>query len=97
MFIPSRRLKANSHIQSFNQSLKMGQGDYIPPARKRRYDPKHAAAIKQGGKKAQKILKNSSHEHLAVEVPAAEEELLKDLETLDENSNKNNRESTDHA
>lgn len=62
----------------------MGAGDYLPPARGRRYDPKHAAAIKQGGKKAQKIHDESHTHHQSIEVPQAEEELLKDLENLED-------------
>lgn len=61
----------------------MGQGDYMPiGGHKRRYDPKYAQKIKEGGKKAEQIRKTSSHHHKSVEIPAAEEELLKDLNNL---------------
>ncbi len=69
----------------------------MPPARRRRYDPKHAAAIKKGGQKAQKIRKDSSQQHQAVEVPAAEEQLLKDLEALNGNGNENEDSQTNHS
>lgn len=61
----------------------MGQGDHMPiGGHRRKYDPKHAQKIKEGGKKAEKIRKKSNHHHKEVEVPQAEEELLKDLEQL---------------
>jgi len=63
----------------------MGAGDYMPSGgHKRKYDPKHAAAIKKGGKKAQKIHKESHAKHQAIEVPQAEEELLAELEELED-------------
>ena len=61
----------------------MGAGDYLPPSRKRRYDPKHADAIKKGGKKAKKIHDESHAEHQSIEVPQAEEELMKALEEME--------------
>lgn len=61
----------------------MGEGDYAPQGgHRRRYDPKHAAAIKKGGKKAQQIAKDTRVHHQTVEVPQAEEELMKELEEL---------------
>ncbi len=62
----------------------MGEGDHMPiGGHKRKYDPKHAEAIKEGGKRAKEIGEKTRAEHQAVEVPKAEEDLLKDLETLD--------------
>ncbi|MBU0727103.1 hypothetical protein KKA95_00280 [Patescibacteria group bacterium] len=61
----------------------MGQGDYMPTGgHRRRYDPKQAQKIKEGGKRAEKIRQKSTQHHKEVEVPQAEEELLKDLENL---------------
>jgi hypothetical protein len=61
----------------------MGEGDYMPSGgHSRSYDPKHAAKIKEGGKKAQKIREMGNEHQKKVDVPKAEEELLKDLENL---------------
>jgi len=61
----------------------MGAGDYMPTGRhKRKYDPKYAKKIKEGGKRAKEIRKIASKHHKIEEVPKAEEELLKDLENL---------------
>ncbi len=49
---------------------------------RRKHDPKHAQKIKEGGKKADAIREKTNHHHKTVEEPAAEEELLKDLEGL---------------
>ena len=49
---------------------------------RRRYDPKHAKKIKEGGKLADKIRKQSNRHHKEEEIPQAEEELLKDLENI---------------
>lgn len=58
----------------------MGEGDFMPiGGHRRKFDPKHAKQIKEGGKKAQKIAKETTAKHQQVEVPKAEEELLKDL------------------
>ena len=63
----------------------MGEGDFVPQGgHRRRYDPKRAAAIKKGGKRAQQIAKDTRAQHQAIEVPQAEEELLKELEKIDE-------------
>ena len=61
----------------------MGEGDFMPAGRHRRkHDPKHAKKIREGGKKADAIRKKTNHLHREIEVPAAEEELLKDLSEL---------------
>ena len=61
----------------------MGQGDFIPTGgHRRKYDPKHAQKIKEGGKRADIIHKKAMEEHKKVDVPAAEDELLKDLEDI---------------
>ncbi|MFH0837770.1 MAG: hypothetical protein V1880_00705 [Patescibacteria group bacterium] len=65
----------------------MGEGDYMPTGgHRRKADPKHARKIKEGGRKAQKIAKETTSKHLQEEVPLAEEELLKALEEV-KNSN----------
>jgi hypothetical protein len=62
----------------------MGEGDYMPISRHRRkYDPVHAKKIKEGGKKARKIHKETVARHKEEEIPQAEEELLKSLEELE--------------
>lgn len=66
----------------------MGEGDYLPTGgQQRRYDPAHAAAIKKGGKIAQQIAKDTRAQHQAVEVPQAEEELMKELKALESKEN----------
>lgn len=61
----------------------MGQGDFMPiGGHHRRYDPEYAKKIKEGGKLAKIIHEKTTQEHKAVEVPKAEEELMKDLEEL---------------
>ncbi|MBU0577923.1 hypothetical protein KJ742_07390 [Patescibacteria group bacterium] len=61
----------------------MGEGDYMPRGgHKRKYDPKYAQKVKEGGKRAETIREKTNRHHKAVEVPAAEEELLKDLEEI---------------
>ncbi|MBN2306918.1 hypothetical protein JXD20_02940 [Candidatus Peregrinibacteria bacterium] len=58
-------------------------GDLMPiGGHKRKADPAHAKAIKEGGKKAQEIARKTTKEHKQVEVPKAEEELLKDLQAV---------------
>ena len=65
----------------------MGEGDHMPiGGHRRKFDPKHAQKIKEGGKKAQKIAKETTQQHQEVDVPQAEEELLQDLKGV-ENSN----------
>jgi len=62
----------------------MGEEDFMPAGgHHRRYDPKLAAKIKEGGKKAQKIREISNEHHKQIDIPKAEEDLLKDLEKLD--------------
>ncbi len=64
----------------------MGQGDYMPVGgHKRKANPKHAKAIKEGGKKADAIRKKARAHHHQVEVPLAEEELERALEELEAN------------
>lgn len=59
-------------------------GDFMPiGGHRRKHDPKHAQKIKEGGKKADLIRKQTNHHHKTVEEPAAEEKLLKDLEGLE--------------
>lgn len=48
----------------------------------RRYDPKQAKKIKEGGKIAQRIAKETAREHQETEVPKAEEELLDELKKI---------------
>lgn len=63
----------------------MGEGDFMPAGRRRRKaDPKHAQKVKEGGKKADAIRKKTNEHHKVIEMPKAEEELLKDLEQLEE-------------
>ena len=63
----------------------MGQGDFMPiGGHRKKYDPKHAQKIKEGGKKADAIRQKAMEEHKSVDVPAAEDELLKDLENINE-------------
>lgn len=50
---------------------------------RRKADPKHAQAIKEGGKKAQKIAKDTTAKHQQEEVPKAEELLLEGLEEIE--------------
>ena len=58
-------------------------GDHMPiGGHKRKYDPVHAKKIKEGGKLADKIHKESTAKHKAEDVPQAEEELLKNLEDI---------------
>jgi hypothetical protein len=61
----------------------MGEGDLMPIGRHRKKrDPKYAQKIREGGKKADRIRKKSNEHHKKVEVPIAEEQLLKDLKNL---------------
>jgi hypothetical protein len=61
----------------------MGQGDYIPTGgHQRKFDPAHAKRVKEGGKKADAIRQKATEHHEKVDVPTAEEELLKDLEEI---------------
>ena len=60
-------------------------GDLMPTGgHHRKADPKHAKAIKEGGKIAQKIAKESTAIHQAEDVPKAEELLLEGLEGLED-------------
>lgn len=59
-------------------------GDLMPAGgHHRKADPKYAKALREGGKKAQKIAKETTAKHQAEEVPQAEEQLLQDLEGLE--------------
>ena len=61
----------------------MGEGDFMPMGgHKRKYDPKHAKKIKEGGKKAQQIAAMSYKHHDEMEVPVADAQLEKDLDEL---------------
>ena len=61
----------------------MGEGDFMPSGgHKKKYDPKHAKKIKEGGKIADKIHKKTEAHHAAEEVPAAEDQLLQDLDQM---------------
>jgi hypothetical protein len=63
----------------------MGEGDFMPTGgHQRRYDPKRAQKIREGGKIADKVRKTANQHHREQEVPAAEAQLLKELEKLDE-------------
>lgn len=62
----------------------MGEGDFTPAGgHRRRYDPYRAEAIKNGGKKAQQIAKTTGTHHQVIEIPQAEEELMKELEEME--------------
>jgi len=59
-------------------------GDHMPiGGHRRKADPKHAQAIKEGGKIAQKIQKETVEKHLKEDVPKAEELLLEGLEEVE--------------
>jgi hypothetical protein len=59
-------------------------GDLMPiGGHKRKADPAHAKAIKEGGKKARKIAKETTEKHLKEDVPRAEEELLQELQEVE--------------
>ncbi|MBN2087006.1 hypothetical protein JW758_01530 [Candidatus Peregrinibacteria bacterium] len=61
----------------------MGEGDFMPiGGHRRKYDPAYAKKIKEGGKKAEKIREKATRHHKTIDVPKAEEDLLKDLEEL---------------
>lgn len=61
----------------------MGEGDFMPQGyRRKKADPKRAAKIKEGGKKADEIRKKAMTHHHEHDVPKAEEDLLKDLESI---------------
>lgn len=61
----------------------MGQGDFMPiGGHRRKYDPKHAQKIKEGGKKADEIRQKAMEEHKKIDIPIAEEELMKDLDKI---------------
>lgn len=61
----------------------MGEGDFMPTgSHSRKADPKRAKAIKEGGKRADRIRLESEALHKAEEVPVAEDTLLKDLSSL---------------
>lgn len=61
----------------------MGQGDHMPiGGHQRKYDRALAKKIKEGGRKAKQIHEESMAKHQAEDVPQAEAELLKDLDSL---------------
>ena len=61
----------------------MGEGDFMPSGgHSRKRDPKHEQQIKEGGKLADKIHKKAIAYHKAHDIPAAEEQLEKDLENI---------------
>ena len=69
----------------------MGEGDMMPSGSYRRhYDPKYAAKVKQGGKKADEIRKLAEEHHEKLEAPRAEDELQKALQKI-ENQPKNQK------
>ncbi|MDH5597457.1 MAG: hypothetical protein OEY44_05085 [Candidatus Peregrinibacteria bacterium] len=58
-------------------------GDLMPiGGHKKKYDPKHAQKIKEGGKRAEEIRKKTVEAHQQEEVPIAEDNLLKELEEV---------------
>lgn len=62
-------------------------GDLMPiGGHKHKADPAYAKAIREGGKKARKIAKETTEKHLKEDVPKAEEQLLQELENI-ENQN----------
>ncbi len=62
----------------------MGEGDFMPVGgHRRKHDPKHAKKVREGGKIADAIREKTNQHHKAIEVPKAEEELLKDLDQID--------------
>ena len=61
----------------------MGEGDHMPiGGHKRKVDPKHVQAIKEGGKKAKQIRELADKHQQEIDAPKAEEDLLKELEEL---------------
>ena len=87
LFEPERCTQSRWRVSNFkfllHKNFQMGQGDHMPSGgHRRKYDPKHAQKIIEGGKKADKIRQETNHHHKTVEEPAAEEKLLKDLKNL---------------
>ena len=61
----------------------MGEGDFMPSGgHSRKADPARAKKIKEGGKKADAIHQKTEAHHKSEEEPAAESELLKDLDAI---------------
>jgi hypothetical protein len=61
----------------------MGEGDLMPTGgHRRKYDPRRAQKIREGGKAAEAIREKSDEHHKKVEEPIAEKQLLKDLKNL---------------
>lgn len=59
-------------------------GDHMPVGgHRRKSDPKHAQKIKEGGKIAQKIAKETTELHQKEDIPKAEAELLQELEGVE--------------
>ncbi len=58
-------------------------GDLMPAGgHRRKADPKRAKQIQKGGKKADAIRQKADEHHKSVDEPAAESELLKDLDNI---------------
>lgn len=61
-------------------------GDHMPSGgHHRKADPKHAKKIKEGGEIARKIARETIAKHQQEEVPMAEEKLLQELESIENN------------
>lgn len=61
-------------------------GDHMPVGgHRRKADPIQAQKIREGGKRAQKIAKETTEKHQKEEVPKAEEILLQELNNLKNN------------
>lgn len=58
---------------------------------RRKADPAYAQKIRQGGKKAQQIAKDTHAKHLEEDVPLAEKQLLEDLENFNNNHLKHSK------
>lgn len=59
-------------------------GDYLPITHHpRKINPEQIRKIREGAKKADQIRKQADKDHKANDVPAAEQQLLKDLENID--------------
>ena len=64
----------------------MGEGDLMPAGRRRKkpLNQKKLQKIKEGWKKAEKIREKAVTHHKEHEIPAAEDELLKDLDKIED-------------
>ena len=62
----------------------MGEGDFMPiGGHRRKVDPAHAKKIREGGKIADKIRKESVAKHKTEDIPKAEADLLAALEDME--------------